>query len=144
MRSTSVAIPHLQLLVPLTVPPRELFGDEAVADARDGVDVVRLFRVALDLLAQPVDVRVHGARLDLDLVAPDLAQQLAAADDLARLRSEQRQEVELGQGQRDLFAVAPDLTAVHVDDEAWELEARLGLLLRDRLLAPPQMGSNPG
>src|SRR5438552_4504531 len=63
----------------------ELVGDEAVADPRNRVDVVRLFGVALDLLAQPVDMRVHGARLDLDLVAPYLAKHLAAAAHLSGL-----------------------------------------------------------
>src|SRR6266480_1314688 len=121
-----------------------LVGDEAVADARDRVDVVRLLGVALDLLAQPVDMRVHGARLDLDLVAPHLAKQLAAADHLSGLRGQQRQEVELGQRQGDLLALAPYLPAVHVDDEAWELEARLGLCLRDRLLAATQVCAHPG
>jgi len=42
------------------------------------------------------------------------------------------------------FALAPDLAAVHVDDEAWELEARLGQCLRDRLLASAQVCTNPG
>src|SRR5919204_1807870 len=124
--------------------PRCLLGYEPIPDARDRVDVVWLFGVALDLLAQPVHVSVHGARLDLDLVAPDLPQQFPAADHLPGLRGEQRQEVEFRQGQSDFFAVTPDLPAVHVNDEAWELEARLGLLLRDGLLAPAQMGTNPG
>src|SRR5438105_13532286 len=53
----------------------ELVGDEAVADPRNGVDVVRLFGVALDLLVQPVDVSADGARPDLDFVAPQPATQ---------------------------------------------------------------------
>src|ERR1700681_625202 len=122
----------------------ELVGDEAVADPRNRVDVVRLFRVALDLLAQAVDVGVDRTRLDLDLVAPHFAQELAAAHHLAGLRGQQRQEVELGERQGDLFPLAPHLAAVHIDDEAGELEARLGLCLRDRLLAPTQVCAHPG
>src|SRR2546429_9749070 len=80
-----------------TRPSIELVGDEAVADPRNGGDVVRLFGGALDLLAQPVDVGVDGARLDLDLVAPPLAPQLAPADHLAGLRRPQGQPVEPGQ-----------------------------------------------
>src|ERR1700694_587218 len=122
----------------------ELVGDEAVADPRNRVDVVRLFGVALDLLAQAVDMGVDRARFDFDFVAPHFAEQLAAAHHLAGLRGQQRQEVELGQRQRDLFPLAPHLPAVHVDDEAWELEARLGLCLRDRLLAATQVCAHPG
>src|SRR5438874_7584368 len=121
-----------------------LLRDEAVADTRNRVDVMGLLGVALDLLAQPVDMSVDGAGLDLDLVAPDLAKQLATADHLASLRCEQGEEVELGQGEGDFLAVAPHLTAVHVDDEAWELEARLGLLLCHGLLAAAQVCTNPG
>src|SRR3981081_73694 len=117
---------------------------EAIPDPRDRVDEVWLFGVALDLLAQAVDVSVDGARLDLDLVAPHLAEQLAAAPPLAGLRGQQRQEIELGQRQGDFLTLAPHLAAVHVDDEAWELEARLGLCLRNRLLAPTQVCAHPG
>ncbi len=109
-----------------------------------GVNVLRLFRVALDLLAQPVDVGVDRPRLDLDLVAPHLAQQLAAADHLARLGRQQGQQVELGEGQVDFFALPPDLAAVQVDDQAGELEACLGLLLGYHLLAAAEVGPHPG
>ena len=70
------------------IPQARLVGDEAVADPRYGVDVMRLLGVALDLLAQPVDVGVNGARLDLDLVAPHLAEQLATAHHLPGLRGQ--------------------------------------------------------
>src|ERR1700693_1351139 len=59
---------------------------EAITDARDRMNVVRLLGVALDLLAQPVNVSIDRAGLDLDLVAPDFAQQLATAHHLAGLR----------------------------------------------------------
>src|ERR1700730_15627370 len=121
-----------------------LFGYEAIADARDRVNVVRFLGVALDLLAQAVDVGIHGTGLDLDLVAPHLAQQFAAAHHLAGRRGPQRSKVEFGQGQRNLFALAPDLAAVHVDDEAWELEARFGQCLRALLLACAQGASHTG
>src|SRR5712692_8036623 len=106
-----------------------LLRHEPVADPGNGVNVLRLLGIALDLLAQPVDVGVDRPRLDLDLVAPHLAQQLAAADDLARLGRQQRKQVELGEGQVDFLTLPPDLAAVQVDDQAGELEARLGLLL---------------
>ena len=105
---------------------------------------MRLLRVTLDLLAQPVDVGVDGAGLDLDLIPPDLAQELPPADHLAGLRGQQGEQIELGQGQSDLPALTPDLTAIHVDDQARELEARLGLLLGDGLLAATEMGADPG
>src|SRR2546430_17718587 len=79
--------------------PSRLLCDEAVADPWDAVDVVGLLRVTLDLLAQPVDVGVDGAGLDLDLISPDLAQKLPPADNLAGLRGQQGEQVELGQGQ---------------------------------------------
>src|SRR5438094_5197879 len=80
-----------------------LLGDEAIADPGNGVDVVRLLGVALDLLAQPVDVGIDGAGLDLDLVTPDLAQQLTATDHLAGLRGQQGEEIELGQGEGEFL-----------------------------------------
>src|SRR5207245_7643156 len=121
-----------------------LLRHEPVADPGNGVNVLRLLGIALDLLAQPVDVGVDRPRLDLDLVAPDLAQQLAAADDLARLGPQQRKQVELGVVHVDFLPLPPDLAAVQVDDQAGELEARLGLLLGYHLLAAAEVGPHPG
>src|SRR2546430_10417153 len=101
-----------------------------------------LLGVTLDLLAEPVDVGIDSAGLNFDLVTPDLAQQLPTTDHLAGLRGQQGEEIELGRRESDFLVLAPDLAAVHVDDEAGELEARLGLRLRHRLLAPPQVGTH--
>ena len=68
----------------------ELFGlpglvkGEAVPDARHRVDVARTLGVHFDLLAKPVDVGVDGAGLDVHLVAPDVAEQVGAAEHVAR------------------------------------------------------------
>src|SRR5580693_6694043 len=105
------------------------------------MDVGRLLRVGLDLPAEPVDVSVDGSSLDLDLVAPDATQQLAAAHDLAWPRCEQRKQVELGEREHHFLAVAEDLATSEVDGESGELEAVAGLLLR-RDLTAPEMGSD--
>ena len=55
---------------------------EAVPDPGNRVDICRLLCVRLDLATQAVDVCVHRACLDLDLVPPDATQQLAAAHHL--------------------------------------------------------------
>src|SRR5258708_4401578 len=101
--------PATGLATRFLVPTQPSVDREAVADPRHRVDVLRLLRVDLDLLAQPVDVSVDGSGLDVDVVAPNIAQQLRAAEDLARAGREQRQHVELGDGQDHLDVVAPDL-----------------------------------
>ena len=63
---------------------------------------------------------------------------------LVHTADEAREQCRLGQRQGDFLVLAPDLTAIHGDDEAGELEARLGLRLRYRLLAAAQVGAHPG
>src|SRR5580704_7342128 len=94
------------------------------------MDVRGLLGIRLDLAAQPIDVGVDGARLDLDFVAPDPAQQFSAAHDLSGTRCEQRQEVELRQRQHHFLTIAEHLTAPEIDGESGELEAIAWLLLR--------------
>ena len=73
---------------------------------------------------------VHGACLDLDLVAPYPAEQLAAAHHLTGTGGEQGEEVELGQREHHLLTIAKHLAASEVDDQSGKLEAIAGLLLR--------------
>ena len=60
-----------------------------------------LGRVELDLLAEPLDVGVQGAAVPLLAVPPDPLHALLAGDDVAGLRDEQGQQVELLAGQLD-------------------------------------------
>ncbi len=63
---------------------------QAVPDAIDGRDELRL----AEFVAQPADVHVHRARTGVH-VTPHLRQQLAAREDLAWVRGEEHQQVEL-------------------------------------------------
>src|SRR5262245_58082944 len=66
--------------------------------------------VLLDLLTQPVDVRLQRVRSDACVIAPDLVQQRLARDDLVTGAVEIFQD-------RGLFLREPDLCALLVEQE---------------------------
>src|SRR5438309_11952103 len=111
-------------------PPPVVWGrgsvdGEAVADAGNAVNVPRPLRVHLNLLAQPVNVRVHCAGLDFHVVSPDLAQQVTAAEHLPRPGAEQGQNIELSDGELHLGIVAPHLAPRDIDNQTWKFAPRL-------------------
>ena len=87
------------------------------------MDVGGTRSLRLDLAAQPVDVCVHRAEVEIGALAPDLLDHLGPRDHPSRRGREQRQEVELGGGKGDRLAVAQHLVAAHVHDQSGELEA---------------------
>src|SRR5262249_35885584 len=73
------------------IPLSSLYA-QAVAEA-----VHRLDRVAVgaEVFAEPADVRIDGAGVDLRGDAPDLAEELGPAEDLAGVLEEHRAELVL-------------------------------------------------
>src|SRR5204862_7554601 len=80
---------------------------EAVADAANGQQVLRLARVALELLAEVAHVDVDRARLPIGGIAPERPEQHLAAEDAAGARDEGAQELEFDVG--ELHRLAGDL-----------------------------------
>src|SRR6266849_1475604 len=68
-------------------------ADELVPESVDGEEVLRRFRVALDLLAHAGDVHVDGARQRHLLVAPHVRQQRIARERGAAMLDEVPQEL---------------------------------------------------
>ena len=81
--------------------PREL-----VAHPVDGEDELRVPGVGLDLLAEPGDVDVDGARRRHGVVAPDLVQQLLACQRGAAVLDEVAQQLEFAGRQLERLAAA--------------------------------------
>src|SRR5688572_10308810 len=69
---------------------------ESIAGAADALDDVRP-----ELLPEGVDVDVDDVRLGVEVVAPDLRQELLPTEDLVRVAEEHLEERELTAGQLD-------------------------------------------
>ena len=82
-------------------------GVKRVAGRTDGPDEVRSI-AGIQRLAQPADVHVHGARVDVGIVRPDRIEQSLTREDPAGMLEEMLQEPELGRAERDLLAAAVD------------------------------------
>src|SRR6185312_9579134 len=89
---------------------------ERVAGAADGADRVRLL-AAIDGLAQPADMDVDGALVDIDVRAPDAIEQLLPREHTARPFHQELQQPVFGRTQIDRAARAGDalLLAVELD-----------------------------
>src|SRR6201989_1435361 len=68
---------------------------EPVADPAHGEQVLRVLRVALELLAQVADVDVDRARVAVGAVAPDAREQHVARPHAAGAGGEREQDLEL-------------------------------------------------
>ncbi len=95
-------------------------GAEDVADAAQGVQQVRLGGV--DLAAQHRHVRLHDAGVPAEVVVPDMIEDLHLGQHAVGVAHEVAQQLELGRGQLDLLAVAPDLVAVLIQLQVGELQ----------------------
>src|ERR1044071_1788126 len=86
-----------RLFFPFTIyySPFILSARKLVADAMNGDDVVRVAGSVFDLLAELGDVHVNGACERQALVAPDVVEELVAADDLAATLDEVAHDLEL-------------------------------------------------
>src|SRR4051794_28011351 len=77
---------------------------EAVADATQRLDVCAGFA---ELLAQALDVGIDGARCDIGIDAPDIAEQGIARLHAAAPRQECIEQAELERGEADLDLFYP-------------------------------------
>src|SRR5579875_1651138 len=93
---------------------------EHVTDAAEGVQQVRLGGV--DLAAQHGDVRLHDPGVAAEVVVPDVVEDLHLGQHPVGVAHEVAQQLELGGGELDRLAGAPDLMAVLVQLEVGELQ----------------------
>ena len=97
--------------------------------------------IALDLQPQPADVHVDDPAVTEVPVAPDLRQQLLAAEHLALGAGQFGEQLELGPGQWQCLAVPRHLGTRYVDAQVADLD-QLGLPCVGRL-DPPQQCADP-
>src|SRR5438046_1730055 len=102
---------------------------EAIAHAAYGFEKVLVAR-RLQRLAQPPDVYVDRALLDIDVVAPDLVEKLGTRVDAARVRHEEAQHAELEGAQLDVAAVSHDAARCGIELETRDLDHHVGVLRR--------------
>src|SRR6185369_14610759 len=102
-------------------------ADELVPGAVDGEDVLGFLGRSLDLLPQLRHEVVDRARRRRLLIAPDLVEDLLARDDLAGVRDQVAEQIELARGEVDPLPAAVRLVRAEIDldvADAARLEAR--------------------
>ena len=87
--------------------PSDVRVAQHVADEAHRVDQRRTELV--ELLAQVADVRLEDVRVAVEVVVPDMIEDLRLGQHPARVEHEEAQQVELGRGQLDRDPVAPHL-----------------------------------
>src|SRR5579883_2808330 len=110
----------------------------AVSDAIERLDLRELAVDHLELLAQPLDVAVDRAVVDIDVLAIGRVHELVAALDMAGPRRKRLQDEELGDGELDRHALPGAEMAGRVEHELAALNHRLGI---GRPLAPRQFAA---
>src|SRR5687768_1249763 len=90
---------------------------EGIAGAAHGADRVGFAGAAVDGLAQAPDMDVHGAFVDIDVVAPDAVEQLLARIDAARMPHQIFEQAIFGRPEMDFAAGAADAVAGAVEFE---------------------------
>src|SRR5712691_903734 len=92
---------------------------ERVAGAAHGADRVGLV-AAVERLAQPADMDVHGALVDIDLAAPHAVEQLLAREHTAGALHQELEQTIFGRTEVDRAAAARDPLLLAVDLEVAE------------------------
>jgi len=87
------------------VTVRVRLGAQAVPDSADGLDQ-RVMAGRRERLAQSANVDVDRPLFDEDVVAPDLVEELAAAEDPGRVRHEEVQKAEFRRPELDRAAAS--------------------------------------
>src|SRR5260370_1142837 len=87
---------------------------QRVAGAAHGADRI-LLAARVEQFAQPPDMHIHGAFVDIDIAAPDAVEQLLAAEHPARVLQKKLQQPVFGRSRSHRTAPAPDtaLPAIH-------------------------------
>src|SRR3982751_5955975 len=89
---------------------------ERIPCPADGADRVG-FAAAVDGLAQPADMHIHGALVDIDVVAPHAVEQLLARIDTAGVAHQIFEQPVFGWTQVQIAAGAADAMALAVEFE---------------------------
>src|SRR6266540_1099179 len=127
------------LLNGFTSRPEVSSLSEAVPDAADGVDELRLARIALELLAQVADVHVDRAWLTVIGPAPELLEQRLPREDPPRMRRHRPQQLELDVRQLHGLPVELHASPHRIDSQPTGGEGlRAVFALVRRQLRPPQ------
>jgi len=122
------------MIAPIAISP----SPQAVADAGLRLDVFRLFRVGLDLLAQRADV--DAKVLHVSVRPPDLAQDHVVCQHLAGMRHQQAQQFILARRKFNLVVAHHHNASNQVHAQvAGAKDRRLALLLQPM----PLRGANP-
>src|SRR3984893_13284428 len=113
----------------------------SITDAIEGFDLAELGIDRLELLAQPLDVAVDRAVIDIDVLAIGRVHQLVAVLDVARTLRQGFEDQELGHGQLDRVALPGALMTRRVERHLAAHDDRLGLsvlTLAGQFAAPDQ------
>ena len=103
----------------------ERLGGEAVATAPNRLDVPVVGRRG-ERLAQPADMDIHSALFHIDMVAPDLVEQLAAAVDPLGVGHEEVQEPELSGPEFERLAIAQHPMGLGIELETTDIHCMVG------------------
>src|SRR5689334_19728370 len=106
---------------------RRWLAKEAIPDSTYRLDELPMAR-RRERVAQAANVDVDGALFDEDMIAPDLVQELAAAEGAARMGHEEVQELELDLAKIDLAVAGPDAACCRVEAQRPNLEHLVGKL----------------
>src|SRR5215471_8343852 len=120
----------------LTSDSRDSHLLESIADAVERFDHVELVVGTLELLAQPLDVAVDGAVVNVDLIVIGRVHQRVAALDHAGPARQRLQDQELGDRERDRLVLpgAGVALRIHAQEAALKHLGRVGLLRRGAVL----------
>src|SRR6266540_6749075 len=100
-----------------------------IPDPIDCEDVARVAGIGLELAAQILDVRVHGAVESGVVHVVRQLQELRASERAARLAGQDRQQVELGRGQLDRRSADAHAATLEVDRQVAGAQHRRGVAL---------------
>src|SRR3546814_423876 len=100
----------------------------AVTDAIERFDLLEVVVDVAELLAQPLDVAVDGAVVDIDGLAVGRIHQLVAVLHVARPLGQRLQDEELGDGQADALALPRAEMARRIQRQFAAHQRRLGRL----------------
>src|SRR6185437_2263165 len=110
-----------------TAASRGLVVAVTVSNAIQSLDLSEIGVDDLELFAQPLDVAVDGAIIDVDVLAVSAVHQLIAAFDVARPNCERLQDEEFGDRQVDILGLPGALVPARIKRQVTALDDRLGL-----------------
>src|SRR5690606_5768681 len=90
---------------------------EAVADAVHGVDEAGLGGMVAQLVAEPLDVHVHGAGGAHVVVAPHVPQEFLPGEGAAWAAGQKVEQIEFLEGERQRLSVQRRPAPIAVDDQ---------------------------